>query len=380
LRLLHKFAHHAEHGAEGARAEAELRRNVAQLINEWALEDPNPGAYTAVLDGMVRATPHGRGDPDQQLECEPETVLRLALELDCAGPRVDAALDALVADRGLGPAVGLLRNPPGARNETAAALWRQLATPSRLRTELMAAQPDFVTIEGLASQLGPGAIEPLFDLLERAGTAALRGKALRLLADLGPAVAEPASARLKDAPWYVQRNLLVLLRMVHTWPSGFSAVPFARHADPRLRREAFKLLLEFPAHRTSAILRGLQDESLEVITLVLRAAVDECPSEALRALERFAEDRRRPAQLRALAVRALARSSGPQAVGRLVQLSGARRSLLGWRLDAVSPVTIAAVAALARHWSAHPQVMSLLKAARAHGDPQLRLAAESPSA
>ena len=59
LRLLHKFAHHAEQGPERVRAEAEsmLRRNVAQLITEWDLEDPNPGEYTAVLDGMVRQAP-----------------------------------------------------------------------------------------------------------------------------------------------------------------------------------------------------------------------------------------------------------------------------------------------------------------------------------
>ena len=65
LRLLHKFAHHAEQGPERGRAEAEsmLRRNVAQLITEWNLEDPNPGDYTAVLDGMVRQSPRRRG-PD----------------------------------------------------------------------------------------------------------------------------------------------------------------------------------------------------------------------------------------------------------------------------------------------------------------------------
>ncbi len=382
LRLLHKFAQHAERGPERGRAEAEstLRRNVAQLISDWSLEDPNPTAYTAVLEGMVRSAPSGPADPDERLECEPDTILQLALELECTGPRVEAALDALLAERRTAAVVGLLRKAPGARNETAAALWRQLATPTRLRTELMAPQPDFLMIEGLVGQLGPAATEPLLDLLERAATTTIRGKALRLLAGLGPSVAVGAAARLKDAPWYVQRNLLLLLRMLRVWPAGCSAVSFARHPEPRLRREAYKLLLEFPAHRTSAILHGLQDDNAEIVTLVLRAAVDDCPYDALRALERFTDDWRRPAELRALAVRALARSSGPQAVSRLVQLTGARRALFGWRLDAASPVAVAAIAALARHWSAHPQVTGLLKAARAHSDPQLRLAARIRSA
>jgi hypothetical protein len=170
--------------------------------------------------------------------------------------------------------------------------------------------------------------------------------------------------------------LLVLIRTLRTWPPDFSAVSFARHAEPRLRREAYRLLLEFPQHRTSAIQHGLEDASPDVVTLVLRAAVEDCPREVLRGIERFTEDWRRPAEQRALAVRALALGSGPQALGRLVQLTGARRSFLGWRLDARTPVALAAVSALARHFAAHPQVAGLLKAARDHSDPDIRLAAK----
>jgi len=90
----------------------------------------------------------------------------------------------------------------------------------------------------------------------------------------------------------VQRNLLVLLRELGVWPPGFSAVTYARHSELRLRREAYKLLLAFPAHRTSAILHGLDDESPEIVTLVLRAAMGGCPPEAIRAiLTRSAGDR-----------------------------------------------------------------------------------------
>jgi len=191
LRLLRKFAQHAERGPERGRvdAEATLRRNVAQLISDWSLEDPNPTAYTAVLEGMVRAAPSTFAEPDERLDCEPDTILQLALELECTGPRVEAALEALMAERRTAAAVGLLRKAPGARNATATALWRQLATPARLRAELMAPRPDFLTIEGLVHQLGPASTEPLLDLLERAATTTIRGKALRLLAELGPSVA-----------------------------------------------------------------------------------------------------------------------------------------------------------------------------------------------
>jgi hypothetical protein len=327
---------------------------------------------------MVRQAPDALGTDEDRLDCEPETLLQLALELDCPCPRVDSALETLIAERRLPVAVDLLRGAPA--NTTVDELWRHLASPARLRAELSAEQPDFLAIEAMVNRLGPMATEPLLDLLERATSSSVRGRALRLLVDIGAPVAPAAAARLKDAPWYVQRNLLVLLRRLRAWPPGFSAVPYARHADPRLRREAYMLLLEFPLHRTSAIVHGLEDSSPDIVTLVLRAAVDDCPREALRAIERFTEDWRQPAEFRALAVRALARASGERALGRLVQLAGARRSFLGWRLDGNSPVALAAVSALARYFAGHPQVAGLLKAAQAHSNPEIRLAARMRSA
>jgi hypothetical protein len=377
LRLLHKFAHHAEHGPPRGRAEAEsmLRQNVAQLVTGWDLEDPNPSSYTAVLDGMTQQSPAYPSLAEDRLDCDPELVLQIALESDCDGPRVYAALDAMMEQRRLPAAVELIQHPPAGGGAIAETLWRHVATPTRLRAELSASHRDFLTIESLVGRLGPTATEPLLDMLEQATDRAVRARALRLLVAIGPSVAPVAVARLQHAPWYVQRNLLALLRMLQTWPPDFSAVTYARHPEPRLRREAYKLLLEFPAHRASAIQHGLNDASPEIVTLVLRAAVDRCPPEAMRAIERFTDDWRQPAELRAIAVRALATGNTPQSMARLLQLAGARRSLFGWRLESGSPVALAAVSALACHWAWHPQVIGLLKSARKHDDPEVRQAA-----
>ena len=376
LRLLNKFAHHAEQGPERTRAEAEsmLRRNVAQLITEWNLEDPNPREYTAVLDGMVRQAPNHVMEEDR-LDCEPALMLQIALETDCGGPRVYAALDTLVGAHRITEAVEVLRGAPPASAATANALWRHVATPARLRLELSAPRLDFATIESLVSRLETLAVDPLLDLLEQAADRSVRARTLRLLAGIGPPVAPVAAARLTNAPWFVQRNLLALLRMLKVWPAGFSAVTYARHPDLRLRREAYKLLLEFAEHRTSAIMRGLGDESLEIVTLVLRAAVDDCPPDALRAVGRFMADWRKPAELRAIAVRALGRSNGPHALAQLLELAGTRRHFFGWRIEAKSPVVLAAVSVLASNWGGHPQVVGLLREAREHDDPDIRLAA-----
>jgi hypothetical protein len=353
-----------------------LRRNVAQLITDWSLEDPNPGEYTAVLDGMVRDSPiQANLVEDDGLECEPTTVLQIALETDCGGPRVYAAMESLVATRRIPEAVSLLRDAPAASAPTANALWRHVATPARLRLELSAPRLDFGTIEGLATHLGTLAVDPLLDLLEHATDRSARARTLRLLVAIGAPVAPVAAARLKNAPWFVQRNLLALLRMLKVWPAGFSAVTYARHPELRLRREAYKLLLEFPEHRASAIMHGIDDDSPEIVTLVLRAAVDGCPPEALRTIERFIADWRRPEEIRALAVRALGRDGGMPALSRLLDLAGSRRHFFGWRIETKSPLVLAAVSVLARHWGSHPQVIGLLREAREHDDPEIRLAA-----
>ena len=157
LRLLHKFAHHAGEGPAPARAEAEsmLRRNVARLITDWELEDPNPGSYTAVLDGMVRESPGAPASAEEPLDCEAETVLQIALEIGCPGPRVTAAMELMLSDGRLGRLIGALRAAPESSKELAPALWERVATPARLREVLAAPHLDFPAIEGLAGQLGP---------------------------------------------------------------------------------------------------------------------------------------------------------------------------------------------------------------------------------
>ena len=377
LRLLHKFAHHAEHAEGPVRAEAEsvLRQNVAKLVANWALEDPNPAEYTAVLDGLVSASPAVTAAEPAASACDPEVVLQMALEAGAVGPRVIAAADALLQRRQLPRITALLTEAPSA--EAAEPLWRHVASPGRLQAELENTPIDFAAVEALATRLGGSAVGPLLDLLEATHHRSTRARALRTLLALGPVVVAPAAARLSKAPWYVQRNLLVLLRVLKGWPQGFSAVPYALHPDHRVRREAYKLLLEYPVHRVSAITHGLADPSDSIVHLVLRSAIDACPRETHPALQRFIGDRGRSAELRALAVRVLGETSGPQGIPHLLGLAGARRSLFGWRLGDKSPVSLAALNALARRWAAHPQTAGLLAMARRHPDPDVRLAARA---
>ena len=222
LRLLHKFAHYAEVGPERGRAEAEstLRQNVAQLITDWRLEDPNPGAYTAVLEGMVRQSPDAASVAEaERLECDPELILQLALEAGCDGPRVDAALEdahrapACPVRSGCSAPPRRAPMPPPRRCGATSRRRRGCARSSR------AERPDFLAVEGLVARLGPMATEPLLDLLERADDGSARGPDAPAAVEHRPVGRAGGGRAAQGRPWYVQRNLLVLLRTLRTWPA-----------------------------------------------------------------------------------------------------------------------------------------------------------------
>lgn len=373
LRLLHKLAHHAENGTARVRDEASgaLRQKVAQLAAGWELEDPNPSGYTAILDHMVR-------DRDWQcashaeVNADPENILRIALEIGSAGPRVIAAADRL-ANRRLGGVLELLLAAP--QGEATETLWRHVATADRLRAALTRGPCDRRLVELLADRLGPVAVGPLLDALAGAERRATRAWLLRLLARFGRSAAEEAVARLDGAPWYVQRNLLVLVNRVGVWPPGFAPAAFLTHAHRAVRREAVKLGLASPSTRSETLLVALRDQDDGVVVWGIRAAADLCPPEALPALEAIARDARRDPEMRARAVRVVGQSRAPGALDHLLELAVRGRRWLPRRLGPKSPEVLAALAALAAYWGDDPAAAKVLAMARRHPDPDYATAA-----
>jgi hypothetical protein len=131
-----------------------------------------------------------------------------------------------------------------------------------------------------------------------------------------------------------------------------------------------------PYHRPAAVARGLNDPEPGIVELVLRSTLESCPPEATKPLERFISSGGRPAELRALAVRALARAgTGEEQLHRLMNLAAERRMFRGWRLAPKSAVVLAALSSLARYWHGHPDAAGVLSQARAHHDPEVQMAA-----
>ncbi len=379
LNLLHKLAHHAQAGSAETRVEAEgaLRHNVARLIGDWKLDDPNPEQYTAVLEGMVRNAPDDATEYSQS-ECEPEIILKMALELDCVGPSVYAATESMLNRRELVRVARLLQSAP--QTESSEAIWRLVANPARLEAELAISPPDGDAIAILVDRLGLRAVNSLLDHLGRTDDRSTRAALMKQLLALGSSMGEVAAARLPAAPWYLQRNILVLIGRLGSWPQGFSPLSYAAHIDPRIRREGIKLLLESPEHVAEGILMGLRDDDDGIVVLALNAALESCPPEAIPDVEALAMDLRRPPEVRVPTLRILARTRTPQALKVLLAQARHRRSWFRRRLAPKSPELLAALAGLASYWKDDPRAMEVLTRALRHSDPEIRAAARSAAA
>jgi hypothetical protein len=380
LRLLHKLAHHAEEGPAPIRVEAEsaLRTNVARLIGDWELEDPNPTSYNAILEGMVRRSSAEYSMVDIQLGCDPAVIIRMALELDCVGPAVYSAVNELISRGDLVRLAELLKAAP--RTSTSEELWSYVATPERLESELAVSplNPDAVAI--LVERIGTAAADSLLERLASADDRSTRAAIMKQLLALGPGIGAAVVKRLPNAPWFLQRNILVLLGRLGSWPDGFSPVTYVAHSDPRIRREAIKLLLESGDHQPAAVMMGLVDIDDGIVALALAAALESCPPEAVPSVQRIAIDPKRPSELRVLAARIVTRARTPDALRVLLGLIALRRRWFGRRMSPKSPELLAALCGLAAYWRDDPAAAEVLAHARQHSDPDIRAAAASPAA
>jgi hypothetical protein len=376
LRLFAKLAAHAERGDAAVRAEAEvaLRDQIKQLVSGWALDDPTPGRYAVVLDRMAPNASLFITPDESTHACEPLRLIQMSLEIGTVGSDVLEAIDSMVSAGQMGVLMGLL-GQADAESEAAKAISARAATPDQLRRLLDSPAPDAEQLDWLVRQLGMDAAEPLLDALGASTSRATRRKVLGLLAPLGPALVAPVTARLAGAPWYFQRNLLILLDRLGTRPGDFSPKPYAAHPDGRVRREAVRMLLKQPTERQAAMMAALGDPDQQVVRQALGAALDGCSTSAVAIIARRVADRQFDADVDLLAIRVLSTS---RERGALECLLGCATSSGGWfggrRLAPRSARLLAALTGLVAQWPAEPRVVSVLVRASRHHDVQVRAA------
>ena len=379
VRLLSKLAVHAEAGAAPVRpqADAALREQVQRLLAGWTLPDPNPGAYGAALHRMARAAPAGAPRTDHHAT-EPDRLVAMALEIGTMGPRLPAAVGRVVAEGRLAQLLDALEG--GAADTAAAATVRaQIATAGAVQQIVARAPIDFKLLERLVPLVGAAAAPPLLDALAVAESRGARRGLLAQLAKMGAEIAPFVIARLDDSRWYVTRNLLALLEQLGPPPAGFSAAPYMRHTDARVRWQAVKLQLKLPAERDEALVVGLRDQDPRTLRLALGLAValQTCPDTAVPLLVNRATDRTLPGDLRALAVRALGYTRARAALETLLQITAGGRTLFGReKLAAKSPELLVALAALATGWRHDPRARARLAIAASSTDGEILNAAD----
>jgi hypothetical protein len=147
LRLLSKLATHAGGDTPERRGDADeaLRENVRMLVGQWTLADPNPEAYSAVLEGMSRSQATLTATTAKPTHpVEEERLLQMALEVGVAGDSTWRALETLVSTGRIAAVIALLNRAP--RAGVAQQVWERLASIDRVRAMLDAPQPDWATL------------------------------------------------------------------------------------------------------------------------------------------------------------------------------------------------------------------------------------------
>ena len=184
--------------------------------------------------------------------------------------------------------------------------------------------------------------------------------------------------RLTDTPWFVQRNMLVLLGAIGEWPGGFSPAAHAHHEDERVRRTALKLMLGRPELREAALVEALGDPAETVLRMGLGAAAESCPPAALPRILVLLQDQDRDPELRALAIRALGTVSASTTRDWLINTAlGRKRWFRKRRLAPKSPELLVILPILAERWVTHPDAAAVVRLAAKSTDPDIRAAARA---
>src|SRR6266487_1289559 len=376
VRMLSKLAQHAEQGTLEARPQADeaLREQVRDLLTGWTLDDPNPNAYGRALHRMVAASTPAQQRSEVAQTAEPLRILQTAVEAGVLGFVAWRAVERMLAENNVGPLVQLLESSPHGSVDP---LWARLTAPDVVRQLAASEPPDFPSLDHLLPRLPVTGFEPLLDVLGASESRTTRRGLLDRLARAPRELGVRIVARLAgEIPWYVTRNLLLILDGLPVLPDGFSAAAFLAHPDVRVRREAVKVALKIPAERERALLGGLQDSDARMGRLALTAALEDCPPAALPLVTKLAQDHATASELRVLAIKVLGRTGNSTALATLLQIVDGGTSWLGRaRLAARSLEVLAALMALSIGWRNDKDAGKMLALAAASEDPDVRNAA-----
>lgn len=378
IRMLSKLSAFAETGSVTLQAQADtaLREQVRELIQGWSLVDPNPDGYTLALQTMASASSNERKATDTY-ELEPIRMVQMAIEVEAVGVPFWRAVATLERADGLPLLLATLKAATE-ENLVAAELWARLATEQNIRGLLDKDPVDFNVVGLLLDQFDDTvAVSILLDTIVESEARAIRMAVFRRLVAIGPPIAPGIIQRLTDPRWYVQRNLLAMLNEMEHVPQAFSASDLARHADARVRREAFPLWLRVPGERDRAIIAAFKDEDDRVLRIGVAAAALSAPEAVVPTIAARLSEKHLATDIRLQLVRILGQVHNTLAIDTLLKVVVSGRTLLGApKFAETTPLMLVALGTLAEKWPDDPRVKPVIQRALAAKDPDLRITVE----
>jgi len=374
FRMLGKLATHAdtEGSSLGTRADGAFREQVQGLVKGWPAEEPMDLGYRVTLEAMARRSARYR-TKEERFAVEPARLIAMGLEIGVLGPPVWRGVEAMAAEADLTPLLDLIdaAERPWMRD----ALWRHLATPSRLREVLDQEPIPFAVVQRFVARMGLAAVSPLLDTLEDVDDGRTNERLLELVESVGEPAVPVVVERMVGLRPELMRLLMTILGRHPEWQGGPDLAPLTLHADPVVRREAIRQALRLDALRELATARAVADAEEATLRLGLGAAMASCSRDVAAILRARVEDVALPEELRALMVRALSAHRAGDIPEWLVARVVRPGSLLKkTQLQPKTPMLVAAIEGLATHWADHAAAAPALALARTSTDPEIRRA------
>ena len=367
VRMLTKLAQHAEQDQGDRRVEADrsLREAVTRLVTDWSLDDPNPDAYRVALETIARSTP-APSLAEEHVDCEPERMLQMALEVGVVGEAIRRAVDRLAAAGRLTTVLDMLDAAPDAA--AADVVWRHVSARGTLRELLAADRIDFALVQRLVRREGIAAVPTLLDAVDASDDAKTRERLHAELLIVGMPAGPLIARRIADATPVIQRELLALVGRLPRLPAELDLEAYLAHPDGAVRREAVKLLLRERETRESTMLAALADADDRIVFVALQATQDGCSRAAIELLRARVDRGELDAGLRAHAIRVIATQHTPETLQWLLRrVVTTTKWLKRPKLLPSSPEMLAALAAISASWRGEPAAASVIALAKRRG-------------
>ncbi len=394
LRLLTKLSTFAE--ASGTPAAQGVFRGAAQeLVNGWALDDPNPEEHASLLDRIamherVAAGKAHAASAGTLTEIESSRLVQMALEINVAGEDATAAAEAIVSH---GNGAVLLRWTDITGDTPAADAIHAIATSEAAVRHLLLNEPvDRLEARALLERLDVTSTGVLLDVLEAAEARGTRMIVRQRLAEFGDAIVPDLLARLDSAPWYLIRNVLTLLQEISTRSENMEAgmhtmTPLLDHEQVQVRMEAFRVLILDRSQREAVIRHALRDSSERIVLLALQAVAEEgatgnSPTSLSRDLAMqlmaMVDSGAHGENMRARTIRAMSAVKNDDLRDWLIaHVTRKSRILRRLTLSDPTPTAVAALQALQRSYASDPIATLVIELARKEGHDRRWLARDT---